>query len=114
MHSVCSGVLGVLTILGCGRGEGEVSAVVGVGAEEEVVVEEKEEGDGMNGEVGRRVPVEEEWLREGAGEVCRVEWLRMVICFSHSWMKLQTSSALVRYGIWTRLQHALGDGFHDS
>jgi hypothetical protein len=100
----------VLTILGHGRGEGEVSAeVVGVGAEEEVVVvEEEEEGDGMNGEVGRRVPVEEGWLREGAGEVCRVEWLRMVICFSHSWMKLQTSSALVRYGIWTRLSSGEG------
>lgn len=42
----------VLTILGCGRGEGEVSAeVVGVGAEEEVVVEEEEEGDGANEEV---------------------------------------------------------------
>ena len=79
----------VLTILGRGRGEGEVSAeVVGVGAEEEVVEEEEEEGDGVNGEVGRRAPVEEEWLREGAGEVGRLDWLRMVSCFSRSWMKL--------------------------
>ncbi len=104
----------VLTILGRGRGEGEVSAeVVGVGAEEEVVVEEEEEGDGVNGEVGRRAPVEEEWLREGAGEVGRLDWLRMVSCFSRSWMKLRTSSALVRYGMmvrmfWTRVSYGEG------